>query len=73
MSKHKKISEDGIFVTSQRSHSATNTDEYSYMLSYGGNYIACDMSADELREIISCMQNALRLMGKEVRNEYRNQ
>ena len=41
MSKHKKISEDGIFVTSQRSHSATNTDEYSYMLSYGGNYIAC--------------------------------
>ena len=64
MNKHKKISEDGIFVTSQRSHSATNTDEYSYMLSYGGNYIACDMSADELREIISCMQNALKANGE---------
>ena len=64
MSKHKKISEDGIFVTSQRSHSATNTDEYSYMLSYGGNYIACDMSADELREIIACMQNALKANGE---------
>ena len=61
MSKHKKISEDGIFVTSQRSHSATNTDEYNYMLWYNGNYIACDMSADELHEIIACMQNALKV------------
>lgn len=69
MSKHKKIGEDGIFVTSQRSHSATNTDEYSYMLSYGGSYIAFDMSADELREIISCMQNALKVNGEEVRDE----
>lgn len=34
------------------------------MLSYGGNYIACDMSADELREIIACMQNALKANGE---------
>ena len=64
-----EAAKNGIFVSSERSHSATSTGEYSYMLSYGGSYIACDMSADELREIISCMQNALKTNGEEVRDE----
>ena len=64
MSKHKKISEDGIFVTSHAHQPATNAAVWTYMLSYGGNYIACDMSADELREIISCMQNAPKANGE---------
>lgn len=64
MNKHKRISKNGIFVTSERDHSATNTGKYNYMLWYNGNYIVCDMSADELHEIIACVQNALKDNGE---------
>lgn len=59
MKKEKNISNNDIYVSSERCHSANDSSEYLYNLWYEGSYVACEMSADEVREIIACLQNAL--------------
>lgn len=59
MKKEKSISNNNIYVTSERNHSTKSSSEYSYNLSYEGTYVLYEMSADEVREMIACLQYAL--------------
>lgn len=46
----------------------TNCDSahtgYRYNLSYHGNYVIDEMTADDVREVIACLQYALELNGE---------
>lgn len=59
MSKHIDITDRDIYVSSERKHSDKETGEYRYNVYFYGNIELCEITADDAREIISCLQYAL--------------
>lgn len=57
--KYKSISQKDIYVQAERLCTGTETSDYSYCLAYYGNYVMCSVSAEDVREIIACLQHAL--------------
>ena len=60
----KSITNKNIFVTSERKHTDTESGEYNYNISYLGNYELCELTAEEVVELIACLQNALQSNGE---------
>lgn len=54
----KSITQKDIYVQAERLCTGTETSEYKYCLAYYGNYVMCDISAEDAREIIACLQHA---------------
>lgn len=69
MSKHIPITSREIFVTSSRHHSDKESGEYFYDISYCGNIEMEELTADDAREIIACLQHALDVNEKGGQNE----
>jgi len=59
MSKRINITKRDIYVSSERNHSDKETGDYRYNLYFYGNFAICEISADDAREIIACLQHAL--------------
>lgn len=51
-------------VQSYRTNCDSAHTGYRYALSYQGNFVINEMTADEVREVISCLQYALELTGE---------
>ena len=51
-------------MTSERKHTDTESGEYNYNISYLGNYELCELTAEEVVELIACLQNALQSNGE---------
>lgn len=51
-------------VQSYRTNSDSAHTGYRYNLSYHGNFVIDEMTADEVREVIACLQYALELNGE---------
>ena len=64
MKRDKSITNKNIFVTSERKHTDTESGEYNYNISYLGNYELCELTAEEVVELIACLQNALQSNGE---------
>lgn len=60
MKKSVDISDQDIYVSSERKHSDKESGEYLYNLWYYGNIEVCSFTADDARQIIACLQNALK-------------
>lgn len=60
MKKNANVSSNGIHVISERDHSENDSSKYRYHLYYDGCIAIEEMSADEMRQIIACFQNALK-------------
>ena len=58
-----------LYVQAERLCTGTETSEYKYCLAYYGNFVMCDISAEDAREIISCLQHALDVNEKGGQNE----
>lgn len=54
-----------IFVSSEREHSYKGTGDYRYHIWYNGSLEIPSVTADELREMITCMKQALVDTGNE--------
>ncbi|WP_270436337.1 hypothetical protein [Candidatus Bacteroides intestinigallinarum] len=67
--KRSNITNRDIFVNTERKFTGKEEGEYSYNLSFNGNYELCDLSSDEVREIIACFQHALEVNEKGDSNE----
>ncbi|WP_308759495.1 hypothetical protein [uncultured Bacteroides sp.] len=61
MSRAKSISQKDIYVQAERLCTGSETSEYRYCLAYYGNYVMCGISAEDAREIIACLQHALKI------------
>lgn len=59
MSKQKPISEQDIYVTSERDHSGNQSSDYRFNIWYYGEFLMNDLSPDDMKELIVCMQHAL--------------
>lgn len=64
MGKKSGINERDIYVRSGRNHSDKENDEFVYDLCFHGDMMLCSVSADDAREIVACLQNALESNGK---------
>lgn len=64
MKRDKSITNKNIFVTSERKHTDTESGKYNYNISYLGNYELCELTAEEVVELIACLQNALQSNGE---------
>lgn len=51
-------------VQSYRTNSDSAHTGYRYVLSYHVNFVIDEMTADEVREVIACLQYALELNGE---------
>lgn len=60
----RRISDIDIYAHAERLFSDKEVSAYRYCLAYRGNYVLCTLSADEVREIIACLQHALDATGK---------
>ncbi|WP_289124614.1 hypothetical protein [uncultured Bacteroides sp.] len=59
MRKNLPITERDIYVTSERAYSNKEAGEYLYNICYCGNIEMSAIPADDVREIIACLQHAL--------------
>ena len=59
MNKQKPISEQDIYVSSERDHSENQSSAYRYNIWFYGEYLMNDLSPDDMKELIVCMQHAL--------------
>lgn len=59
MSKQKSITEQDIFVSSEQDHSGDRSSDYRFNIWYYGEYTMNDLSAEDMKELIICMQHAL--------------
>lgn len=50
---------NNTYVVTERAYDSSASSEYNYSLWVGGNQTFYEVSADEVREIIACLQNAL--------------
>lgn len=64
MNKKIDITERDIYVSSERKHSDKETGEYRYNVYFYGNIELCEITADDAREIIACLQYALAVNGE---------
>lgn len=64
MNKKIDISDRDIYVSSERKHSDKETGEYRYNVYFYGNIELCEITADDAREIIACLQYALAVNGE---------
>lgn len=55
----RKISDKGIYAQADRLYSDKEASEYRYSLVYQGNTELEEMTAEEVREVIACLQHAL--------------
>lgn len=69
MNRIKSIAQKDIYVQAERLCTGTETSESKYCLAYYGNYVMCDISAEDAREIIACLQQALDVNEKGGQNE----
>ena len=69
MNRIKSITQKDIYVQAERLCTGTETSEYKSCLAYYGNFVMCDISAEDAREIISCLQRALDVNEKGGQNE----
>lgn len=69
MNRIKSIAQKDIYVQAERLCTGTETSESKYCLAYYGNFVMCDISAEDAREIISCLQHALDVNEKGGQNE----
>ena len=65
MNRIKSIAQKDIYVQAERLCTGTETSESKYCLAYYGNYVTCDISAEDAREIIAAYSMRLMLMRKE--------
>lgn len=56
----KPVDDAMTYVSSSRRHIGSETGDYVYTVWYEGNAVIDTASADELRELVSCMQAALK-------------
>jgi hypothetical protein len=59
MSKKAPITDRDIYVSSERKFSDKETGEYLYNVWFYGNQELSEISADDAREVIACLQHAL--------------
>jgi hypothetical protein len=64
MRKNLPITERDIYVTSERAYSDKESGEYLYNICYCGNIEMSAIPADDVREIIACLQYALEVNEK---------
>lgn len=64
MNKKIDITDRDIYVSSERKHSDKETGEYRYNVYFYGNIELCEITADDAREIIACLQYALAVNGE---------
>lgn len=64
MNKKIDIADRDIYVSSERKHSDKETGEYRYNIYFYGNIELCEITADDAREIIACLQYALAVNGE---------
>lgn len=55
-----RVDEAITYVASSRKHVGGQTSEYIYTVWFEGNSVIDDASADELRELATCIQAALK-------------
>lgn len=55
----KLIKDSDIFVVSERAHNSTQSGQHLYALWAYGDQAVSDLTADDVKEIISCLQHAL--------------
>ena len=61
MNRARKLVDDAVtYVSSSRKHIGGQTSEYIYTVWFEGNSVIDDASADELRELATCIQAALK-------------
>ena len=56
----KSVDDAMTYVSSSRKHIGSETGEYAYTVWFDGSVVIDAASADELRELVSCMQAALK-------------
>lgn len=56
---NRDITDRDIYAHAERLYSDKEVSVYKYSLSYQGEYVLDDLSAEEVRDIISCLQHAL--------------
>nr|DAJ56300.1 MAG TPA: hypothetical protein [Caudoviricetes sp.] len=59
MSRNRSINQGGIFVQASRLVSNNQESEYVYNISHAGNFEMEELTSDEVRELITCLQRAL--------------
>ena len=70
MKRARKLVDDAVtYVSSSRKHIGGQTSEYIYTVWFDGNSVIDDASADELRELATCIQAALKETEKGGSNE----
>ncbi len=62
--KNVEIAGMGIYASSERNHVEGYNSEYVYYLYHDGGQAICDMSAEEVKEVIACLQQALTANGE---------
>ena len=61
MKRARNLVDDAVtYVSSSRKHIGGQTSEYIYTVWFEGNSVIDDASADELRELATCIQAALK-------------
>ncbi|MBQ8265213.1 MAG: hypothetical protein IJY95_01250 [Bacteroides sp.] len=65
MKRVRKLVDDATtYVSSTRKHIGSESSEYVYTVWYDGNAVIDTASAEELQELVSCMQAALKMTEK---------
>lgn len=68
-SKKTDITERDIYVSSERNHSDRETGAFRYNIYFYGNIELSEITSDDAREIIACLQYALDTNEKGVNDE----
>lgn len=64
MSKRIRIEDNDIYVQSERHHSSKESDEHVYSLWVYGEQTFCELTSNDVLEIIACLQHALEVNEK---------
>ncbi|WP_294617630.1 hypothetical protein [uncultured Bacteroides sp.] len=59
MSKRSSVADCNIFVSAECKYSGADKSPYLYNVSHDGEYEMESLTADEVRELIECLQHAL--------------
>lgn len=69
MSKRSSVADCNIFVSAECKYSGTDKSSYLYNVYHDGEYEMESLTADEVRELIECLQHALAESEKGVKYE----
>lgn len=69
MSKRSSVADCDIYVSAERKYSGTDKSPYLYNVFHDGEYEMESLTADEVRELIECLQHALAENEKGVKHE----